>query len=100
MRLRENGLKVIEERDRAKNARKAAKEAEIASDQAFIDKITEKKGIAKRCGTLLVGTIFDGIYNSMGKKHPLLSRQDELDKKREHIGEILHKEREMKAAAE
>ena len=47
MRLRENGLKVIEERDRAKNARKAAKEAEIASDQAFIDKITEKKGIAK-----------------------------------------------------
>ena len=47
MRLRENGLKVIEERDRAKNARKAAKEAQIASDQAFIDKITEKKGTAK-----------------------------------------------------
>ena len=36
----------------------------------------------------------------MGKKHPLLSRQDELDKKREHIGEILQKERLMKAAAE
>ena len=43
MRLRENGLKVLEERERAKEAKVKAKQIELASEKAFIEKVASNQ---------------------------------------------------------
>ena len=52
MRLRENGLKVLEERERAKEAKVKAKQTELASEKAFIEKVASNKSDLPETGFL------------------------------------------------